>query len=96
MSKELITETDKRNAFEKEWGIVSIKEDQAPAPAWMTSQAMTADDFRTKAKKHSDLADGLKAGEKKDSHNIASIKAGRAAKAIDAAHLATKKAEAYE
>ena len=90
-----ITEQDKRKAFNKEWG---IKEDVGTdtSPAWMTSQAMTADDFRTKAKKHSDLADGLKAGEKKDSHNIASIKAGRAAKAIDAAHLATKKAEAYE
>ena len=90
-----ITEQDKRKAFNKEWG---IKEDVGTdtAPAWMTSQATTADQMRAKADKHSKIADGLKAGEKKDSHNIASIKAGRAAKAIDAAHLATKKAEAFE
>lgn len=90
--KEIITEQDKRKAFNAEWGIVEGDE----APAWMTSQAMTADDFRSKADKHSNIADGLKAGDKKDSHNVASIKAGRAADAIQAAHLATKKAEAFE
>ena len=94
MSKELITETDKRNAFEKAWGIVRIEEDQAPA--WMTSQATTADQMRTLADKHSNIADGLKAGDKKDSHNIASLKANKAAKAIDVAHLATRKAEAFD
>jgi hypothetical protein len=57
---------------------------------------MTADDFRSKATKHSNNADGLVSGDAKDSHNVASIKANRAAKAIDAAHLATRKAEAYE
>jgi hypothetical protein len=59
-------------------------------------QPMTADDFRSKATKHSNIADGLVSGDAKDSHNVASIKANRAAKAIDAAHLATRKAEAYE
>jgi hypothetical protein len=91
---ELITEQDKRKAFNAEWG---IKEDAGISPpAWMTSQPMTATDFRNKADKHSNIADGLKSGDKKDSHNIASIKANKAADAIDAAHLASRKAEAFE
>lgn len=91
-----ITEQDKRKAFNKEWG---IKEDgnSGEAPAWMQNvQPMTADDFRAKADKHSRIANGLVSGDAKDSHNVASIKANRAAKAIEAAHLATRKAEAFD
>ena len=57
---------------------------------------MTASDFRTKADKHSRIADDLKSGDKKDSHNIACIKCNRAANLIDAAHLASRKAEAFD
>jgi hypothetical protein len=93
MSKELLTETDRRE-FRKEWGIVEAGTDEAPA--WMTNTPTTSDAMRAKSDKHSRIADGLVSGDAKDSHNVASIKANRAAKAIDAAHLASRKAEAFE
>ena len=92
MSKELITEQDKKE-FRREWG---IKEDGGEAPAWMTNTPTTSDAMRAKAEKHSRIADGLVSGDAKDSHNVASIKATKAARAIDAAHLASRKAEAFE
>jgi hypothetical protein len=47
---------------------------------------MTANDFRNMANKHDRKAAKLVSGDEKDSHNIASLKANKAADCIDAAH----------
>ena len=47
---------------------------------------MSSNDFRNMADKHDRKAAGLVSGDAKDSHNVASIKANRAADAIDNAH----------
>ena len=57
---------------------------------------MTPTDYRSAADKHGRKADQLVSGDAKDSHIVAEKKHNQAGDAIDAAHLATRKAEAFD